>query len=71
MPIYEYVCKECDQKFEVLVQGREEVTCPSCKSLNITKQYSTFAPATRQSSTPPPAPTCSPGGCGSCAFRED
>lgn len=69
MPIYEYVCKECDRKFEVLVQGNEEVACPSCKSENITKQYSTFAPNTRQST--PPAPTCSPGGCGSCAFRED
>jgi putative FmdB family regulatory protein len=33
MPIYEYICSKCDQKFELLKsmsQAGEGVSCPSC-----------------------------------------
>ena len=30
MPIYEYVCKSCDHKFEALVRGSKAPACESC-----------------------------------------
>ena len=30
MPIYEYHCCSCENDFEKLVFGQEEVTCPKC-----------------------------------------
>ena len=30
MPIFEYVCKECDHQFEALVYGKQKAECPKC-----------------------------------------
>ena len=30
MPVYEYKCKECGEKFEKLVKMDAEVRCPKC-----------------------------------------
>jgi putative FmdB family regulatory protein len=30
MPIYEYHCGKCEDDFEVLVFGKDEVVCPTC-----------------------------------------
>lgn len=30
MPIYEYRCDKCEDDFEVLVFGNDEVACPRC-----------------------------------------
>ena len=46
MPIFEFVCSECDAPFEELVRSAnyaEEVLCPSCGSDQVKKQISTFA----------------------------
>ncbi len=46
MPIYEFVCADCGHPFEQLVllsSKAAEITCPACKSQNVTKQISTFA----------------------------
>ena len=43
MPIYEYVCMECESHFEELVRGDEEVHCPDCAAANVSKQFSSFA----------------------------
>jgi putative FmdB family regulatory protein len=46
MPIFEFVCQECGTPFEELVRSSnevDEVTCPSCKSDQVRKQFSTFA----------------------------
>jgi len=46
MPIFEFVCTECDAPFEELVRSAnyaEEVLCPSCGSDQVKKQISTFA----------------------------
>ena len=32
MPIFEYVCKECQHQFEALVYGKEKAACPKCES---------------------------------------
>ena len=43
MPIYEYVCMECESHFEELVRNGEEPDCPDCGSANVRKQFSVFA----------------------------
>ena len=43
MPIYEYVCMECESHFEELVRNGEEPDCPDCASANVRKQFSVFA----------------------------
>ena len=43
MPIYEYVCMECESHFEELVRGEEQVACPGCAATNVSRQFSSFA----------------------------
>jgi putative FmdB family regulatory protein len=43
MPIYEYVCMECESHFEELVRGEQEVHCPDCAAANVSRQFSSFA----------------------------
>jgi putative FmdB family regulatory protein len=62
MPIFEYVCKECDHEFEALVYGSEKAECPKCRSKKLAQQLSVFAVAAKGASTPMRAA----GPCGSC-----
>ena len=45
MPIFEFVCSECDQPFEDLVFGNDTkgVICPACGSELVKKKMSTFS----------------------------
>jgi len=43
VPIYEYVCMECESHFEELVRNGEEPDCPDCNASNVRKQFSVFA----------------------------
>ena len=45
MPIFEFVCTDCNQPFEDLVFGSsiEGVLCPACGSEQVKKKMSTFA----------------------------
>jgi putative FmdB family regulatory protein len=43
MPIYEYVCMQCESHFEELVRNGESVSCPDCSSPRVEKQFSVFA----------------------------
>src|SRR5260221_11577729 len=43
VPIYEYVCMECESHFEELVRGEQQVACPDCAATNVSRQFSTFA----------------------------
>ena len=63
MPIFEYKCKKCNSKFEVLHKSslnQEEVSCPNCKSNESQKLLSSFS-ATGFSSG---ASSCESGSCG-------
>lgn len=46
MPIYEYLCQSCGDRFEKLVRRTEtvlEAGCPACGEKKLEQQYSTFA----------------------------
>ena len=47
MPIFEYVCQECDHEFEALVYGVQKATCPKCQSQKLAPQVSLFAVAAK------------------------
>lgn len=38
MPLFHYVCEDCDHDFEMLVNRGEKVVCPKCKSKDLEKQ---------------------------------
>src|ERR1019366_8437448 len=40
MPIFEYVCKECQHEFEALVFGKQKAECPKCQSKKLERQRS-------------------------------
>ena len=43
MPIYEFVCKDCEHEFETLLKSRDEVgevRCPKCQSPRIERLMS-------------------------------
>lgn len=40
MPIYEFECKDCSNKFEELTKGQEKICCPQCNSCNLKKLIS-------------------------------
>ena len=43
MPIYEYICQACDQRFEAIVNGGRKAHCPACNSSRLEQQLSAFA----------------------------
>ena len=42
MPIFEYVCVECNHRFELLVYGSTQAACPKCLATKLEKQISAF-----------------------------
>ena len=68
MPLYEYVCRECEHPFEALVFDGETVECPHCHGRKLERQMSvparprteaTSLPTSCRSSGPPCGPACS------------
>jgi len=43
MPLFEYECKSCGHRFEVLVYGSKTPVCPRCEGKNLDRLLSTFA----------------------------
>ncbi len=65
MPLYEFVCDECGQPFELLVgfsQADEAQTCPTCGGEQTHRKMSSFAMGASSSGSPvmPAAPARSP-----------
>jgi len=69
MPIYEFQCKECSERFETLVRSSDVPACPKCGSENLQKLISAHAISSGMPDTPcnsapcSPAPKCGSGGC--------
>ena len=72
MPIYEYRCDTCGERFEKLIRSyqADAPACPSCGAARVTMQLSTFA--THSSGSNPRAASEMPGGCpaGMCRTPE-
>jgi putative FmdB family regulatory protein len=64
MPMYEYVCMKCEEHFEELVRGDQEVACPRCGTTKVAKQLSTFATVASGPQTGPSGGGCCGGSCG-------
>jgi putative FmdB family regulatory protein len=65
VPIYEYVCMQCESHFEELVRAGEQPPCPDCGDSNVRKQLSVFS--AHGSSTQPTiggGPSAGGGCCG-------
>jgi putative FmdB family regulatory protein len=46
MPIYEYICLNCQNRFETLIMSSDEQpTCPKCASASLERLLSPFARA--------------------------
>ena len=64
MPIFEYICQQCQHRFETIVLGRKKAACPKCESKRLTQQLSSFAVAGSEKSQP--SASSSGGPCGAC-----
>ena len=66
MPLYEYTCQDCKEKFELLIRSGErdkETICPYCGSIRTQRAISLFAYC---SNTSTPRQDAMP----SCAYAE-
>jgi putative FmdB family regulatory protein len=71
MPLYEYACRQCGRRFEVLQRVGADATgvaCPECGAEQVAKQFSTFASAVASNASgampcgAPSAAECGSGG---------
>ncbi len=44
MPIYEYICNECGERFSLLrgINAKDDAQCPKCSSSQVRKVMSSF-----------------------------
>lgn len=67
MPLYEYTCRDCGHRFEVLQRMGADATglsCPQCGSTAVGKEFSTFASGGGQGSSVTGTSGASCGGSG-------
>lgn len=67
MPLYEYRCRDCNHRFEVLQRmgdGPEGLLCPKCGAQEPSRQFSTFATAATTSGSAMPSGGCGAPACG-------
>ena len=54
MPVYEYICKDCQHKFEAILTLKEheskQVSCPKCNSRKIEQDVAEFFAVTSRKS---------------------
>lgn len=69
MPLFEYYCSQCQQRFEQLVRQRqEEIPCPQCGTLS-PKVFSTFCTTGGEKASlsgGSGCSTCSSSSCSTC-----
>ena len=66
MPIFEYICKECEHEFEALVFGKQKAECPKCQSKKLEPQISVFAVSAKSGAASQSSMPSASGRCGSC-----
>lgn len=66
MPIYEYICEDCQAEFEkIVINKQQEITCPKCAGTRNKIQLSVFATANGAGGSSK-GPSFSGGGGGGC-----
>ena len=66
MPTYSYICKDCGEKFDLLIgvtSEKPELKCKECNSENIEKLLSGFSIGVSMDKFSS-GPSCSTGTCG-------
>ena len=48
MPLFDYCCRRCGQRFEALVRPGHTPACPACESTELEKLPSMFAVSTAE-----------------------
>lgn len=74
MPIYEYICQSCNDKFEILtsIGNKALIKCPKCNSIQVEKIFSLFgigrssSNSGSTSNSTSSCNTCSTRNCSSC-----
>src|SRR5580704_8290039 len=67
MPIYEYICDACNERFEkIVINKQQEISCPKCSSKKASIQLSVFATAGSGGGPSSPSGGFSGGGGGCC-----
>jgi putative FmdB family regulatory protein len=74
MPIYEYVCNDCQTRYERIVMSScQEIACPKCESKRHTLQLSVFSAGKSANGSASSSKPSFSGGCGftphSCGCR--
>ncbi|HDP70080.1 MAG TPA: zinc ribbon domain-containing protein [Actinobacteria bacterium] len=72
MPIFEYRCLKCKEKFELLIGvGRddEELKCPYCDSNELSKLFSTFGFKGEHKGSSSGCTTCAASSCNGCSLH--
>jgi len=64
MPIYEYVCDDCDARYEqIVMSAKQHIACPKCESKRHTLQLSVFSAGKSSNGSAAPRASSAPGGC--------
>ena len=71
MPIYEFNCNECDERFEILFRSfsdKQKPICPKCETRDVTRLMSMFATSStnKGSSSGKSCGGCSAPSCAGC-----
>ena len=69
MPIYEYQCTQCGEKFEArqpIGEDGSKLNCPKCDARSSKRLFSSFFSSSSSTSEPSEisCPTCTTGTCG-------
>ncbi len=65
MPLYGFICDDCNDDFEELVMSSsktDDVVCPSCGSRKVQRQLSLVAGLNTSAGTSSSSASCSTGG---------
>lgn len=66
MPIYTYICKDCGEKFDLLIgmtMEKPELQCKKCGSKNIEKTLGLFSVGGFEGKSGPSGSSCPTGTC--------
>ncbi|MCP4175941.1 MAG: zinc ribbon domain-containing protein [Fuerstiella sp.] len=67
MPLFEFVCEDCQSEFELLVGPREKAHCPSCESERLEKLMSSSSGRIASGAALPITNGCPPAEMGPCS----